>query len=266
MIVAVPRRFFGPIINEGATELRCQFLRRFGLRSHLGRQCSQIAWVAAWYSLPLPMDRLVPNRPDWGCSAAVIASLTSDNCILFSRAGGTGRNGATRFIIRARCSRPVAFRLNTLVAPVATGLQRSGVCWITAGSRLIPPARRRLISGSNSERRQWIPLHHGHVERRQLLSVNRRRKRLTRVNLRRRIVLRQRLTAEADHYCRDHTPCAQNHSPPPVRRFANEVSYESGRIQDISRKKFTKELMLPGRLGQRHGPSGRRSRFCGLEE
>jgi hypothetical protein len=45
--------------------------------------------------------------------------------------------------------------------------------------------------------------------------------------------LRQSLTAEVDQYCRDRTRCAENHSPPPVRRFANEVSYESGRIQDI---------------------------------
>jgi hypothetical protein len=88
-----------------------------------------------------------------------------------------------------------------------------------------------------------------------ILSVNRRRKRLARVNLRRRIVLRQRLTAEADHYCPDHTRCAENHSPPPVRRFANEVSYESGRIQDISRKKFTKELMLPAGLVSITGPA-----------
>jgi hypothetical protein len=88
--------------------------------------------------------------------------------------------------------------LRLLVTGTPSGRQRCGICWITGGSLLILPAGRGLISGPHSDRRrQRIASQDRHIEWRQFLRADRRRKRLARISLRGRIVLRHGL-AEAD--------------------------------------------------------------------
>jgi hypothetical protein len=67
-----------------------------------------------------------------------------------------------------------------------------------SGASLLIPAGGGLISGSHSDRwRQRIASHDRHIEWRQFLRADRRRKRLG-ISLRGRIVLRHGLTVEAD--------------------------------------------------------------------
>src|SRR5262249_55740374 len=96
------RRFLGVVIDQGATELRCQFLLRADLGPHVRRECGHGARVAE------ACNRPSHTRIVWSWTDLTRADRQRrphrllPNCILFGRTGWAGRDGAGHAVVGAQ--------------------------------------------------------------------------------------------------------------------------------------------------------------------